>query len=58
MANIQDAANQLKAALDRIAQNKNDPNQVQQAVNDAKTKVDEMAREASQGQPQGQGRDR
>jgi uncharacterized protein (UPF0147 family) len=56
MANVQDAANQLKAALDRIAQNKNDPNQVQQAVNDAKTKVDELAQAASQGQTQAQHR--
>lgn len=53
MANVQDTANQLKAALDRIAQAKNDPNQIQQAVNDAKAKVDELAREAGQqGQPQ------
>jgi hypothetical protein len=50
MANIQDSANQLKAALDRIAQNKNNPDQVQQAVTDAKTKVDELAREAMQDQ--------
>lgn len=56
MGNVQDTANQLKAALDRIAQNKNNPDQVQQAVNDAKTKVDELAREASQqGQAQHQG---
>jgi predicted transcriptional regulator len=50
MTNTQDLANQLKAALDRIAQNKNDPSQVQQAVNDAKTKVDELAHAASQPQ--------
>jgi phage shock protein A len=48
MANIQAAADQLKAALDRIAQNKGDPNQVQQAVNDAKAKVDELTQAASQ----------
>jgi hypothetical protein len=54
MANVQDTANQLKAALDRIAQNKDKPDQVQQAVNDAKTKVDELAHAASQGQGQGQ----
>ncbi len=52
MGNIQATADQLKAALDRIAANKNNPDQVQQAVNDAKTKVDELAREASQSQPQ------
>jgi hypothetical protein len=56
MANVQDAANQLKAALDRINQNKNDPNQVQQAVADAKTKVDELMQAASQAQQQSQHR--
>jgi hypothetical protein len=54
MANTQDLANQLKAALDRIAQQKNNPDQVQQAVNDAKAKVDELAQAASQGQGQSQ----
>jgi predicted transcriptional regulator len=55
MANTQELANQLKAALDRIAQQKDNPDQVQQAVNDAKAKVDEMARAAGQA-PQGQQR--
>jgi hypothetical protein len=54
MGNTQDLANQLKAALDRIAQNKNNPDQVQQAVNDAKAKVDELAHAAGSGQGQQQ----
>ena len=48
--NVQQLAQQLKAALDRIAAAKDNPQQVQQAVNDAKTKVDQMAQEAEQAQ--------
>jgi predicted transcriptional regulator len=50
MANIQELANQLKAALDRIAAAKSNPEHVQQAVNDAKAKVDELAQHAQQAQ--------
>ena len=44
--NIQNLAQQLKAALDKIAAAKDNPQQVQQAVNDAKAKVDQLAQEA------------
>jgi methyl-accepting chemotaxis protein len=45
--NVQNLAQQLKAALDRIAAVKNNPDQIQQAVNDAKAKVDQLAKEAA-----------
>ena len=45
--NVQTLAQQLKAALDRIAAVKDKPDQVQTAVNDAKAKVDQLAQEAS-----------
>jgi len=50
MQNIQDAANQVKAALDKIAQAKDNPQQIQQAVNDAKAKVDQLVQQAGQQQ--------
>lgn len=56
MPNIQDAAQQLNAALDRIAAAANNPQQVQQAVQDAKQKVQEFvqhAQQAGQGGQQG-----
>lgn len=48
MADIRDAANQLRAALEKISQVKNNPEAVQKAVDDAKTKVDQMAKQAEQ----------
>lgn len=47
MADIKQGATQLKAALDKIAQAKNNPEQVQQAVNDAKAQVDALVNQAA-----------
>lgn len=54
MGNIQQAAEQVKAALDKIAQAKSNPDQVQQLVNDAKAKVDQLVSQAQQSQHSGQ----
>lgn len=48
MPNTQAAGQQLKQSLDKIAQAKDNPAQVQQLVNDAKAKVDQLIHEASQ----------
>ena len=48
MANIQDAAQQVRAALDKITQHKDDPDQVQKTVNEAKTKLDQLVQQAGQ----------
>jgi len=48
MANLRDAAQQVKQALDKITQAKNNPEQVQQAVNDAKQKLDQLIQQAGQ----------
>ena len=45
---IRDAAVQLRQALDKIAQIKNNPEQLQQAINDAKAKVDHLVQQAEQ----------
>jgi hypothetical protein len=46
MADIKEAAAQLKTSLDKIIQAKNNPEQVQQMVNDAKAKVDQLCKQA------------
>jgi hypothetical protein len=43
-------AQELKALLDRIAQAKDNPEQIQQMVNEAKSKVDQFVQQQS-GQP-------
>jgi hypothetical protein len=48
MANVRDAAQQVKTAIDKIAQAKNNPEQLQQAVNDAKAKVDQLIQQTGQ----------
>ena len=52
MANLQQAAQQtaqqIKDALDKIAQAKSNPEQVQQLVNEAKTKLDQFVQQATQ----------
>jgi plasmid stabilization system protein ParE len=45
---------QLKDALDKIAQAKNNPEQIEQLVNDAKAKVDQLAQSDQSGQQQRQ----
>lgn len=47
MGNVDNAGQQLKQSLDKIAQAKDNPAQVQQMVNDAKAKVDQLIHEAS-----------
>jgi hypothetical protein len=42
------AGQQLKQALDKIAQAKDNPQQIQQMVNDAKAKVDQLVQQANQ----------
>lgn len=46
MSNTQQAAQQIKDALDQIAQVKANPEQVQQKVNEAKVKVDQFVQQA------------
>jgi len=46
--NLQAAAQQVKDALDKIANAKNDPAAVQQAINDAKAKVDQLVQQSEQ----------
>ena len=48
MANLRESGQQLKAALDKIAAAKANPEAVQQAVNDAKAKLDQMIQQADQ----------
>jgi hypothetical protein len=48
IAKVRDAAKQVKDALDRINQIKNNPDQVQKAVEDARAKVDQLVQQASQ----------
>jgi hypothetical protein len=48
MPNVRDAGQQLKTALDKIAASKNNPDQVQAAVNEAKQKVDQLVQSAEQ----------
>ena len=54
--NLRETGNQVKAALDRITQAKNDPAQVQQAVTEAKSKIDQMIQQSDQGSPSQQQR--
>jgi len=59
MANqqLKSAAEQVKSSLDRITQAGGDQQKIQQAVNDAKQKVDQLCQQAEQGgQSQGQQR--
>ena len=48
--NLKSAGEQVKAALDKIAQAKNDPQAMQAAINDAKSKVDQLCQTAEQGE--------
>lgn len=48
MSNIRDSAQQVKQSLDKIAQAKSNPEQVQQAVTEAKAKVDQLIQQADQ----------
>lgn len=50
---LKSAGEQLKASLDKIAQAKSNPEQMQQAINDAKQKVDQFCQQAEQGQQAG-----
>jgi RNase P/RNase MRP subunit p30 len=50
MADVRNAAQQVKTALDKIAAAKNNPEQLQQAITDAKTKVDQLIQQAGAGQ--------
>jgi hypothetical protein len=43
-------AQQIKDALDKIAKAKDDPEQIQQLVNDAKAKVDQLVQADQPGQ--------
>jgi phage shock protein A len=45
-ANIRTMVTQLKEAVDKIAQVKANPEKVQQAVSDAKHKIDELVKQA------------
>jgi vacuolar-type H+-ATPase subunit H len=45
---LKDAAAQLKQTLDRIATIKNNPEQVQQIIAEAKQKVDQLVHDAEQ----------
>jgi plasmid stabilization system protein ParE len=45
---------QVKDALDKIAKAKDNPEQIQQLVNEAKTKVDQLAQADQSGQQQRQ----
>ena len=47
--NLKAAADQVKQSLDKITQAKNDPAQVQAAINEAKQKVDQLCQQADQG---------
>ncbi len=48
MANVQQAAQQVKQALDKIAQAKSNPQQLDQLIQDAKQKVDQLVQQADQ----------
>jgi phage shock protein A len=50
MSNLQQAAQEVKSALDKITAAKSNPQQLDQAINDAKSKVDQLTQQASQGQ--------
>jgi hypothetical protein len=46
MANLRDSAQQIKAALDKIAAVKDNPQQVQAAVDSAKQHLDQMVQQS------------
>ncbi len=48
MGNLDQAAQQVKQALDKIAQAKDNPQQLQQMINDAKAKVDALVQQANE----------
>lgn len=48
MANVQQTAQQVRQALDKITQNKDNPQKVEQAVNEAKQQVEKLVQEAQQ----------
>jgi F0F1-type ATP synthase membrane subunit b/b' len=48
MGNLDQAAQQVKQALDKIAQAKDNPQQLQQMINDAKAKVDQLVQQANE----------
>jgi predicted outer membrane protein len=58
MSSVQDAGQQVNQALDKIMQAKDNPQQLQQAVNDAKQKVQQLIQQAQQNEQGQQGQRR
>lgn len=48
MSNVQQTAQQVRQALDKITQNKDNPQKVEQVVNEAKQQVEKLVQEAQQ----------
>ena len=49
MAELKDAAQQVKQALDQLQQATSDPNRMQQAISNAKQKIDQLVKMAEEG---------
>jgi methyl-accepting chemotaxis protein len=49
MANIQESAQQLKQALDRIMSARENPEEVKKLVEEAKQKIDQFVQQSQQG---------
>jgi len=48
MADLRTAANEVKQCFDKIKQAKNDPAQLEQAINSAQQKVEQLVQQAGQ----------